>query len=423
MKIEPSKAFKILVVDDNPDNIQVIGNFLRIQNYRVGYAMNGEQAIEILKYTNDYDLVLLDIDMPLMDGFSTCRIIRKEIALKDIPVIFITAFSEPEKILAGFDAGGNDYITKPFNSKELLARVNTHLQLKYKKDQVNELNQILEQYNHNLTDSIMYARHIQRALLPPLQILTEKIPDCFVLYKPKNIVSGDFYWFSEQKNSLYLAVADGTGHGVPGAFISILGLAILNEIVQENNISAPIVILEELKQKVICSLGQQNGQSESDDGMDIALCLINFETNTLQYAGAFRPLIIIRKNDTNGGHEILEIKGDGMPIGIYEPQEKRFTNHTIDLQPEDAFYLFSDGIASQFGGENERTFGSKRFKDLILNIQNNPMSLQGELMENAINEWKGDLTQTDDILVIGIKLDISLHQDKVWPDRNHAAVN
>jgi phosphoserine phosphatase RsbU/P len=400
------KQLKILVVDDNPANIQVIGSILRTQGYVVGYATDGQQAIALLKNTLDYDLVLLDVDMPLMDGFATCRVIRADHTLKDIPVIFLTAFTEPEKIVTGFDAGGHDYITKPFNSKELLARVNTHLQLKYKNDQVIRMNHELEINNQNITDSITYASRIQRALLPPVQILSEKIPNYFVLNKPKNIVSGDFYWFSQSKNSLYLAAGDGTGHGVPGAFMSILGISTLNEIVKEQSLLTPANILGELKKKVIKSFWQQNHESETNDGLDIALCLINFDNNTLQYAGALRPLIIVRKDPASGVASIIELRADHMPIGLYEFDEKNFTNHTVDLLPGDAVYLFTDGFASQFGGTKDRTFGSKRLKALLLKIQENTMETQGEIMDNTLNEWEGMSLQTDDILFIGIKLNI-----------------
>ena len=404
MKTQTEKRFKILVADDNIDNIQVIGNILRENGYDVGYAINGQQAIVLLKNTIDYDLVLLDVDMPLMDGFETCRLIRKDKMLKDIPVIFLTAFTEVDKIIAGFDAGAHDYITKPFNSKELLARVNTHLLLKYRTDQLSQINGLLEQNNKDITDSIIYARRIQSALLPSKRKLEEKIPDCFILNKPKNIVSGDFYWFRQAGNFMYLVAADCTGHGVPGAFMSILAISIFNDIVKEDTLLTPGEILEKLKRKIIEMLCGRNPESETNDGIDLAICRIDLSNHIIQYAGASRPLIIVRENTPDHSFGIMQIRADQMPIGTYRKDDKNFTNHTLQLQLNDAIYLFSDGFASQFGGENNRTFRQNRLKELLLQIHDKPMELQVKLLENALNDWKRDLMQTDDILVIGLKV-------------------
>jgi phosphoserine phosphatase RsbU/P len=403
MKIESAKQFKVLVVDDNPDNIQVIGNILKERNLVVGYALNGQQAIELLKYTLDYDLVLLDVDMPLMDGFATCRLIKGDKELMDIPVIFLTAFSETEKIVAGFEAGAHDYITKPFNLNELLVRVNTQLKLKFKTDQVNQMNQLLEQNNINITDSIHYARRIQHALLPSIQILTEILPDSFIFYEPRDIVSGDFYWFRRTGNLLYIVVADGTGHGVPGAFMSILGISMLNEIVKEH-ILTPSLILAELKRKIVDSLWHQNPELVTNDGIDLAICLLDLSTKIIQYAGASRPLNIIRKNHQSEADSFLEIRADQMSLSTLLKDDKTFINNTLQLEHDDIVYLYSDGFASQFGGEKNHKFSSKRLKELLLKIHGKTLQLQKSMLEDAFNEWKGDLMQTDDILVLGFKI-------------------
>jgi len=404
MNLVNEKQLKVLVVDDNPANIQVIGNILRNQGYTVGYAIDGQQAINLLKKTFDYDLILLDVDMPLMDGFETCKAIKKDFKLKDIPVIFLTAFTETEKIVTGFDVGGNDYITKPFNSKELLARVNTHLQLKNRNDQIKQMNHQLEINNRNITESITYASRIQKALLPPVKLLSDRIPNFFIMNKPKNIVSGDFYWFNETKTSIYIAAGDGTGHGVPGAFMSILGISKLNEIVKEQSILTPSNILAELRQKIISSFWQKEHEHETNDGMDIALCQINFDTRTLQYAGAFQSIYIVRKDLSANDYFLSELKADHMPIGLHKIEIKEFFNNTLSLIPGDAIYLFTDGFVSQFGGPNDRTFGSKRLKELLLKIQDESMETQCASLEYSLNEWAGDSMQTDDILFIGIKL-------------------
>jgi len=233
-----------------------------------------------------------------------------------------------------------DYITKPFNSKELIARVNTHLKLKYKTEQVDSINKLLEQSNREITDSIMYASYIQFGLLPEKQILKEKIPDHFIFYKPRNIVSGDFYWFCVKENLLYIAAADCTGHGVPGAFVSILGISSMNEIVKDPLNLTPAEFLGKLRTKILDSLWRQHPESVTNDGIELAICIIDLNSYKIQYAGASRPLTIVRENEFTGNHEILEIKGDNLPIGIFRVEDKNFTNHCLNLRHNDSIYIY-----------------------------------------------------------------------------------
>lgn len=395
---------KILVVDDNADNIQVIGNILREKGYAVGFALKGSQAIAMLQNSLGYDLILLDVDMPLMNGFETCKIIRQAGKRPDIPIIFLTAFTDVDKIVAGFEAGGNDYLTKPFNPKELLARVHTHLQLKLKSDQVTSMNELLERNNKSMTDSITYASNIQNALLTPLQILRENIPNHFILNKPCQIVSGDFYWFRKEGDSVYIIVGDCTGHGVPGAFMSILAISALSEIVKAGSVLSPADILDKLRKYISETLWYRNPESLLNDGIDLGICLISLENNTILYSGASRPFIIIRKNDFTSNYQLIEFRAGQSSLGTLSKDDKRFANQSINLQPGDHCYLFSDGFVSQFGGENNRKFSSKRLKELLLDIQGTPIEMQGQLMENAFNNWKGDFPQTDDVLMIGMKI-------------------
>jgi phosphoserine phosphatase RsbU/P len=401
-----SKRFKILAVDDNLVNIKFIENILRQADYTVESASDGHQALNLLRKTYDYDLILLDIDMPEINGFEVCKAIREDELLKEVPVIFLTGFCDTDNIVAGFEVGAQDYITKPFNVKELLARVDTHIQLKHKSDQIKEMNQLLEYKNNNITNSILYARYIQESIIPSCEILAEVAPEYFILQKPKDIVSGDFYWFKKIKNLLYIAVADCTGHGVPGAFLSILGILGLNQIVTQRSVNHPNFILTELRKKVKRMLNQYKKEFETNDGIDIAFCLINFDDNTLEYAGANCPLYLIRKKEKTKALEFVVKKANRMPVGIHPNDDQDFTNHRIKLRDGDRLYMFSDGYVAQFGGEQNKTFKTKRFQEALMDVQNKPMLEQGLFLDKTIQNWQGDCEQVDDMLVIGIQIDL-----------------
>jgi serine phosphatase RsbU (regulator of sigma subunit) len=255
--------------------------------------------------------------------------------------------------------------------------------------------QIAYQKKH-ITDSIHYALRIQTALLPSLELFSEKL-DHFVLYKPRDIVSGDFYWVSEIDHRIMIISADCTGHGVPGAFMSMLGVSYLNEIILNRGIIQPDQVINSLRDEVIRSLKQKESDSEIKDGMDICVCLLDPEKRTLQFAGALCPLWII----SNG--ELSEIKGDKMPVAIHETM-KPFTNHWIDLKQGDTFYIFSDGFADQFGGPNQKKYLSKNFKKTLGNLQAKTMYQQGAELDRIFEEWRKDIEQIDDVTVIGVRV-------------------
>jgi serine phosphatase RsbU (regulator of sigma subunit) len=250
----------------------------------------------------------------------------------------------------------------------------------------------LAQKNKDITDSIRYAKRIQFAILPE----KSPFPDTFILFKPKDIVSGDFYWFTEMGGIEYFSAVDCTGHGVPGAFMSIIGHNSLTKIVREYGIREPGKILTQLNKEVLETLHTRSDSGDVYDGMDLALVAYDRKNNSLEFAGAFNPLYLIR----NG--EILETKADKVSIGRSSVNtEVEFTNHQIDLQPGDTAYLFSDGYADQFGGEMMKKFKYKNLKELILRIQPETMEKQRAILDQTLEEWKGDVEQLDDILVIG----------------------
>jgi len=254
--------------------------------------------------------------------------------------------------------------------------------------------QIAYQKKH-ITDSIMYAKRIQTALIPSLELFSDKL-EHFVLYKPLAIVSGDFYWVTSRDNIQIIIAADCTGHGVPGAFMSMLGVTMLNEIVNGKQIVMPDQIIENLRQGVIKALNQVAEEDSIKDGMDIAVCAIDFDKNTLLYSGANCPLYLVR------GGELMHFRADKMPAAIHYKMGS-FTLHQIDLQKGDAFYIFSDGYADQFGGPKQKKFMSKRLKETLVELSGISMLKQGEKLDKRFEEWRGDNSQVDDVTLIGIR--------------------
>lgn len=248
-----------------------------------------------------------------------------------------------------------------------------------------------------ITDSILYAERIQRSLLPQPEKIKAAVSDSFVLFKPRDIVSGDFYWTAETDHKAIIVAADCTGHGVPGAFMSMLGISFLNEIISENKITDAAGILNRLRHQVIDALQQKGTPGEAKDGMDLALCVLDKRSAKLQFAGANNPLYYIR----NG--ELYEIKGDKMPVAIHVKMDS-FTNHELTVSPGDVFYLFSDGYADQFGGPNGKKFKYRSLKELLVSIHQKDMNEQCEILDKQFEEWKGDNDQVDDVVIVGFSI-------------------
>jgi serine phosphatase RsbU (regulator of sigma subunit) len=246
--------------------------------------------------------------------------------------------------------------------------------------------------------SLRYAQMIQRALMPDPSMLKGRLNDYFILFLPRDIVSGDFYYTFCSRQKIYIAAGDCTGHGVPGALMSILGISFLNEILQTDISLNANRILNLMREKIMKALHQTGSSHDAQDSIDIALCIIDCATGKLQYSGANRPLIMIR----NG--ELTEYKPDKMTLGVAPVREASFTNNCIETKPGDAFYLFSDGFADQFGELTDKKFKYKHFKRIIHSFEEFPMPQQRQHLENAFTEWKGNAQQVDDVLVIGFQL-------------------
>ncbi|MCF6366625.1 MAG: PAS domain S-box protein [Bacteroidales bacterium] len=256
----------------------------------------------------------------------------------------------------------------------------------------------IEKQKKNITDNIQYASYIQEALLPPETQVTEYLSDSFILFKPRDIVSGDFYWVEKYNNDIIIVAADCTGHGVSGAFMSMLGISFLNEIIIKNKIIEPNEILNELRKSVKKALRQTEKSTRGNDGMDMSVAVINPDTNIIRFAGANNPLFIIRNN------EIIVYKADKMPVGIYPKDSESFSSTEIEVQKDDVFYLFSDGYVDQMNEKTGRKYMKKRFKELLVKIHKLPMKEQKNILEKEYSEWKGSSEQIDDMLVLGFKL-------------------
>src|SRR6185437_11604767 len=261
-----------------------------------------------------------------------------------------------------------------------------------------EKNKELQLKNTEIGQSIQYAKRIQEAITQEPGMLNMLFEDAFVLYKPRDIVSGDFYWYYKKGNKVFTAVADCTGHGVPGAMMSVIANGLVHEVIVKKGIEEPGKILTAIDAELTARLSKADGTVATADGMDIALTIFDFDTNTVSYAGAFRPLVMVRNN------EIIEYRGSRYPIGFYEDVVKTFDTHTIPLQQGDRIYLFSDGYVDQFGCEEHKKLNRKRFYELLLNIQTMKMEEQKAYLEYAFMNWKQDEIQTDDILVVGLEI-------------------
>jgi sigma-B regulation protein RsbU (phosphoserine phosphatase) len=403
----------ILYVDDEKDNLTVFNSAFR-RYYEVHLASSGLEGLEIMK-NHEIQLIITDQRMPEMTGIQFLEKIIPD--YPDCIRMILTGFSDIEAIIQAINTGRvYRYITKPWNKEELKINIDKGLETYHLREQnrkliadLKEANQTLEQkviertkkiesQNIEITNSIHYASRIQSALLPPAEDLERLLSSFFILNKPRDIVSGDYYWLACKDDKVIIAVADCTGHGIPGAFMSILGVAFLNEIVNKAATIRANEMLNQLRGQVIKSLHQTGKSDKTRDGMEMALCVIDFSKKKLQYSGAFRPLYLIREN------ELKELKGDNMPIGIYEHEERSFSNKEVLFKKNDIIYLFTDGYVDQLGGTERKTFRSEYFKKLLIEIHNIQMHEQKKALEKKFEEWRGEIDQVDDILIVGIKM-------------------
>jgi tetratricopeptide (TPR) repeat protein len=326
------------------------------------------QQNEILQLKKDADITNLTLEKQSVDiKYQRVGIILSVVALLSIGIILFFVY--------------RNYRDKKKNNALLM-----------------EKNSIIEQKNKEVIDSINYAKKIQRAILPSERDFKKIIPESFALLKPKDIVSGDFYWIVEEGDEIFYAAADCTGHGVPGGFMTMLGSSFIHEIIVEKKMKEPAVILDLLRDRIITALKQTGASGENKDGMDIVLCRLNKKTNRIVFASANNSLYHI----SNG--MLKEYKADKQPIGYYHENTKPFTQHELQLNQGDSVYTFSDGYADQFGGHHGKKFKYSQMKEILLKNYGLSMDKQKEVLNAVIEEWKGSFEQIDDILVIGVKV-------------------
>jgi sigma-B regulation protein RsbU (phosphoserine phosphatase) len=408
--------YSILYIDDEENNLISFKSTFR-RDYHIHVAGTGKAGLEIME-KNTIQLVITDQRMPDMSGIE---FLEKIVPLyPDCMRMIMTGFSDMDAIIQAINKGNiYRYVSKPWNREELKIIIDSALEVYNLKSQnkhliedLKEANQNLErkvmertrqieQQRLNITDSIHYASRIQKALMLPSEELEKIIPSHFVLNKPKDIVSGDYYWVSKKNNRMIIAVADCTGHGVPGAFMSIMGINFLNEIVNNSEVPRANEILNELRDHLIKSLGQTGQRDEAKDGMEMALCVVDVDKKQIQFSGAFRPMYLVCEG------EFKVINGDRMPIGIYYDELLPFTNKELAFKENDIIYLFTDGYVDQIGGPHRKTFKSKQFKELLREIHHKPMKEQRSILREEIEIWRSGQEQIDDIMILGVKLSFS----------------
>jgi serine phosphatase RsbU (regulator of sigma subunit) len=395
------KSIKILLLEDNPADAELIRRELARSGMHFSMHVADSREGFIIGLNNfEPDIILSDHSLPSFNSLEAFAIVNKNY---NIPFVLVTGSVSEEFAVTCMKAGVSDYIIKGSLTR-LPGAINNILSgniLKKEKEAVEELHRQLkhafkeiEEKSKSLTDSIIYARRIQDALLPESNRLEDLVTDSFIFSQPKDIVSGDFYWFEKHEDHLLIAVADCTGHGVPGALMSVVGTSLLNKIVNEKKITSPGKMLSALNYE-LCHLFKRN---EGADGMDIAICRINLLTQQVEFAGANRPMWIMHQ----AGLE--EIRPTKLPIGgLHNSDSLHYDTHVFQPERGDMIYLFTDGVLDQFGGEKDKKLMKKRFKSFIASLRFKHMIEQKLIIENFINDWKGDNEQVDDILVMGLK--------------------
>ena len=377
----------------------------------------------IASSSNLEDLLLnkADLTPDILLLNEPCKIYSSEeienaINQKNYPIIIFSGINNNYQKI---DSGAVLFIEKPYSNYTIKSAIKSAINLKNildsnikKEIEINKKNEeirqqmenainhrdIISRQNKEIMADIRYASRIQHAILPRLEYMSDLFPEYFILHQPKSHVSGDFYWASTHQNKKILAVGDCTGHGLSGALMHMLGAVYLNDIIVEGNFKTASDVLDQLRDRIMKSLQQTGSSGEAQDGLDIALCIIDLENNQLQFSGANNPLYIIRKDN------LTEIRGDRMPVGIHINFDKPFTNHIVDIAENDQVYLFSDGYADQFGGPKGKKFRYNQFKELLIEISSKPMDIQKEILNNVHDQWRGSSEQIDDILVFGLKI-------------------
>jgi len=381
---------KVLIADD--DRITRLALRKKIQKW--GYE-DGQEAWEALSGIDPPRIAILDWMMPKMEGIEICQRLQKSETAPFIYTILLTVRSDKEDISKALDTGAYDFLSKPVHTPELRSRIAVGVRLVKAEEKLRESNK-------KITDSIRYAEMIQRSLLPNREEVNACLPENFIIWEPRDIVGGDIFFIERLKEGIIVAVADCTGHGVPGAFLTMIVSSGLRRIIKDDDCRDPVSILKRLNVIVKTTLRQDTDHAVSDDGLDAGVCYIGDPASgkrELTFAGAGLQLLYFDDD------EIFVIKGDRQRIGYKRSNvDHNFTGHTIEIRHGMQFYLYTDGIVDQLGDNGRIGFGSKRFRNLLKQNAHLPFEKQRELVLSAFNQFKGEHERLDDVTVIGFGL-------------------
>jgi serine phosphatase RsbU (regulator of sigma subunit) len=388
-------SLKILLVEDSEIDADLLARFLNKEKIKFSHIRVWHKDTFIAELKKDsYDLIIADHNLPQFSGMEAFRICKsKNITL---PFILLTG-SVSEKVLTEYAKEGvDDYILKD-NLLRLPSAIQNLLSKKKIEKLNTELSETVKKLNYaysDIKDSIDYAKLLQDAILPDKSILQDSFPGSFIIFKPKDVLSGDFYWFDKREDVFFVSVADCTGHGVPGSLLAMMGNNLINEAVNLKRLSEPSAILNRINKQVKRVLKQD--KTSASDGMDVAFCKIDIKNKTLIYAGANRPLLIER------GKKLIEVKPDKISIGGIDERTLQFTSHKIQIEEGDRIFLFSDGYVDQFSDKINKKITIKRLRDILIESAALPINEQKKFITDFFETWKGKHEQIDDVLFMCI---------------------
>jgi len=393
----------VLLVDDLDDNLFSLNAILKSEPYIIDKANSGKVALEMASKTA-YDCIILDVQMPEMDGFEVAKKLSQREETKNIPIIFLSALgSDKEKVIQGIESGAIDFLGKPPDPALLKAKLKLCINISKKTKENNNVirnvkreHEVMKEYTSDVTASLRYAQNIQQAILPKAETIASYFKESFVLFQPKESIGGDFYYVGEINNSVVIACGDCTGHGVPGAMMTMISVNIIRNIVENKLITSPELILKEITNEFRSSFQNEFSNISINDGLELAICTFKKKENILQYSGAGRSIIKLSKNRAQ------RIQANPFGISGNSNENVEFTLNEFEVLSGDRFYMYTDGVVDQFGGLSGKKFMSKRFIKLIEEAANLNLYEQFDLIKKTVNDWKGNEEQIDDILVMGI---------------------
>lgn len=401
---------KVLIVDDQPHNVLLLETLLEKKYETIG-TNNGYDALEIIQ-KDKVDLVLLDVLMPQIDGFEVLKKIKEDQRTHDTKVIMVTCKTDISDIKHALEIGASDYIKKPVDSTELFAKLATQQKLIAKQKQVEEY-----QVYANIHETMILAKHLQYSLLPDKDSFANIFPESFVIFLPRDIVSGDIYFASKINGKTFFALIDSASHGVPAAMLSIMTYMILHEVVNKNNITSPEKVAYYVHQELKQHLYKSKDIYNQIGSIDAVFCEFDEMNSTLKYVSAMRPLLIVRDNKKSleinnitiepiivGDYSSIYVLNGGRKEISIDHNVEEFQINEVEILPEDIFYMYSDGYTDQIGGYRNKRFTKKQFYSNLLSMHGKNMTSQKMELYNLYADWSMNYEQTDDILIVGIKL-------------------